>query len=75
MTTTPAADAPPPRLGLLLEELRSAEPTPIDPGFTDAVVRTARWQRLARRIAETLGRFGGAFGDAFATLIKPPRRP
>jgi hypothetical protein len=75
MTTTPPADPPPPRLDVLLEELRTVEPPAVDPGFTGAVVRTARWQRVVRRVAETVGRFGGAVGDAVSTLIAPPRRP
>jgi hypothetical protein len=75
MTTTPPADPPPPRLDLLLGELRAVEPPPADPSFTDAVVRTARWQRVVRHIAETVGRFGGAFGDALTTMTKPTRRP
>ena len=72
-TTTPA----PARTGCgaLLAELREEPPPSAAPGLVDEVLRTARWQRVARMAAVGIGQLSGMLAEAIRLHLPSRSRP
>ncbi|WP_354700056.1 hypothetical protein DSM112329_00318 [Paraconexibacter sp. AEG42_29] len=73
--TEPELTPPEQRLHDLLADVRDREPDPGGPGLEDQIMRTARWQYVARGTLRAVGDLSAVVAMGLRLLVGPDGEP